>query len=198
MNIVTKRFGLAAAVTAALALMTAGRVEASTVITLEQSGSNVVMTGSGSLNITGMTFDTSGLVNAGVTPGEAGAFPGALSANVDIYLGLTGPTSFGSGGFISASSGSGGLFGVQGNGGFLEVPMGYVSGASLSATDTFNNKTLSGLGLTPGTYTFNLPHDTLTVEIGVAAVPEPSTLTMASIGALTLAGCARRRRRVRA
>ena len=68
-------------------------------ITLEQVGSNVIGTGSGAINLTGLTFlnsntqlsgviASSGLLNTGPTGGVV----------VDVYIGATGPTSFGSGG----------------------------------------------------------------------------------------------------
>ncbi len=175
------------AASAVLALTTTGRVEASVDITIEQVGSNVVLTGSGSLNITGLSFAGTFTVGSGVGGAGALAFVGPTFATVDDYSGLTGPSSFGSGVFTFASSGSGDLFGAyyEASGSILEVPKGYVSGSILSGTATFAHKTLSELGLTNGTYTFNLPNDSLTVQIGPAAtaVPEPSTAIVAAFGA---------------
>jgi hypothetical protein len=76
---------------------------------------------------------------------------------------------------------------IFGNATEVVVPLGYVSGTPLSATDTWSNATISSLGLNPGTYTWTWgdgPHaDSLTVQIGAAAVPEPSTAIVAVVGA---------------
>jgi hypothetical protein len=48
------------------------------------------------------------------------------------------------------------------------------------------------LGLTPGTYTYTWgtgPDQSLTVQIGSAAVPEPSTAILAAIGAVAFGTC---------
>ena len=118
-----------------------------------------------------------------------------------IIEGATGPTSFGSSGITSASSGSGDFFSdVDGS---IGVPQGYVSGTHLSATDTCAGQTLSGLGLTLGTYTYTRgtggPDHTLTVQIGPAAtaVPEPSSALVAGFGVLAGPGVWARRRRAR-
>jgi VPDSG-CTERM motif len=60
--------------------------------------------------------------------------------------------SFGSGGNFFPSTSSGDFVGIAVIGGFIFVPQGYVSGAALSDSMTFNNATFASLGLTPGTY----------------------------------------------
>jgi hypothetical protein len=202
MNILAKRFGLAVAV-AALGLVAGagGRAEGGEIITFRQVGTDVVETGAGSLNLTGTPFfgtdsPSPSQTNSNLAVTLMGPVPGV---QYDDYRGLEGPQTFGLGtpfGAVFASSGSGDMFGLSGDLGFVFVPHGYVSGASLSATDTYANQTFSSLGLTPGIYNYTLPSDTLTVEIG-AAVPEPSTLALAGIGGLVLAGYAWRRRRAR-
>ena len=74
------------------------------------------------------------------------------SANVTFFSGFSGPTSFGSGNGDIASSGSGDLVGIVGLFGQLSVPDGYVSGAALLSSATWNNATFASLGVTPGTY----------------------------------------------
>ena len=74
------------------------------------------------------------------------------------------------------------------------MPQGYVSGTDLGiSTDTWNNQTLSSLGLTPGTYTWTwgtAPHaDSLALQI---TVPEPASFSL-----LAIAGLAMLRRRAR-
>src|ERR1051325_5114128 len=72
------------------------------IVTLEQVGSDVVATGSGAINLTGLTFVSSGI---GLTPGIVPGFgaitmgPSGPSVNTDTYRGFTGPMRFGGGGF---------------------------------------------------------------------------------------------------
>jgi hypothetical protein len=165
----------------------AGTADAGVIIDVYQSGSNVVASGSGSINLSGLTFVGTFTSDPGVTPIRANMYVGSGGA-LDFYSGASGPASFGSGGPTSASSGTGGTFGVNGIGGNIIVPHGYVSGSSLSGSDTYDNTTIAGLGLTPGTYTYTwvsitgpLVDDSLTVNI--ASVPEPSSLVMACMAA---------------
>ena len=133
-------------------------------ITLAQVGSNVVATGSGPINLTGLTFAGSGqaIGGAGILPVPPKIQTGPTGlVNFDLYRGLvTGPTSFGGAGSVApASSGSGDFVGINvfnfdgvGPNGLLIVPQGYVSGAALSDSMTFNNATFASLGVIPGTY----------------------------------------------
>jgi hypothetical protein len=146
-------------------------------------GSNVVATGSGTIDLTGLTPYTSGTETAFVAPDSGTIYTGPASVvSVDFYLGFRGPTSFGSGVLVvAASSGSGGLAGIGGGDGLLGVPGGYVSGGSLSDTSTYDNQTLSSLGVTPGTYEWTWGsgvNQNFTLDIVAAAVPEPSSLLL--------------------
>jgi hypothetical protein len=101
-----KRFKLPC-VTAALVLLVTGGARAGYTVTLEQVGSNVVATGSGTINLTDLTYNSSNMVVAGISPhlGEIVIGPGGLA--VDNYTGFTGPTTFGSGGTSLSSGGRG-------------------------------------------------------------------------------------------
>ena len=144
-------------------------------VTLQQIGSNVVATGSGPINLTGLTLQFSGPTDNGVGINAAlGIIDGAVGkANTDLYNGFTGPASFGSGGMFFANTGSGDFVVIQGLLGlaaFLYVPQGYVSGAALSDSMTFNNATFASLGVIPGTYVWTwgtgLPNQNFTLHIG--------------------------------
>src|SRR6266487_2921586 len=131
-------------------------------VTLQQVGPNVVATGSGAINLTGLTFFQSGSLDPQVSPysvllplhGIIGISTGPTSSNVDIYSSPTGPTSFGTGGPTAASSGSGDMVGIARIfwGSSLSVPTGYVSGTALSGMAIYTGKTFATLGVTPGTY----------------------------------------------
>jgi hypothetical protein len=148
------------------------------IATFNEIGTDVVATGSGSLDITvfgGLPGNFSGgavenpsfgLLILGTT-----SPPGAL---FDGYSGgISGPTSFGSGGGVNAKLGGGSMVGINGNFGVLFVPKGYVSGASLTSTDTWSNASFASLGMTPGTYTWTwgtgMNADSLILQIGAAS-----------------------------
>jgi PEP-CTERM motif len=176
---------------AALPILTATLAEpaeASVLIDIYQTGGNVVATGSGTIDLTGLTFDFSAAVGGmgAVVPFDGIAAVGPDNV-ADVYTGVSGPASFGPGATTFGSSGSGDAFGVAASllpSPVLFVPEGYVSGTALSGSSTFASETIASLGLAPGTYvyTWAIPGsigDSLTVNIGV---PEPSTWAMMLIG----------------
>jgi len=168
---------------------------ANLVININQVGSDVVAIGSGTLNtshLAGNGFIGTDFIEANT----ARIIFGAIGSG-DTYL-ISGPANFGAGSFVAASSASGDLFGLIGFGDVL-VPRGYISGALLSGTDTFDNATISSLGLAPGTYVYTLAGsepDSVTVQIGVSAVPEPSTWAMVILGFAGLGFMGYRRRKI--
>jgi hypothetical protein len=93
-------------------------------VTLEQMGSNVVATGSGPINLTGLTFLRPNLnTSAGIWANMGLIGTGStFGAEVDLYNGFTGPTSFGSGNLFNANTGSGDAVGIAGRGVVLGVP----------------------------------------------------------------------------
>ena len=126
-------------------------------VTLQQMGANVVANGSGAINLTGLTFFLPGIdFTARIWAGGGVIITGPPggSGDVDLYTGFTGPTSFGSGFFFFPNTGSGDIVGIdaQGFGGLLAVPPGYLSGAALSDSKTFNNATFASLGMTPSIF----------------------------------------------
>src|SRR5439155_1086429 len=146
-------------------LLSVRPAQAGYTVTLQQVGPNVVATGSGAIDLTGLTFNSSASLNPLIgnffgLPARRGCriSTGPTSSSVDSYVGgLSGPTSFGSGG-APASSGSGDMVGINAVSSFeftgvlLSVPRGYVSGTALSDSATYSDASLATLGVTPGTY----------------------------------------------
>jgi hypothetical protein len=165
-------------------------------ITLEELGSNVVATGSGPLDLTGLSFDFPSFQSAGINPNGAVIVTGS-SGPADFYTGFTGPTSFGSGSTTAASSSSGPLVGIAGVNGFLMVPQGYASGDPLSDSATYTGATFASLGVTPGTYVWTwgtgLENQNFTLIIGGAGVPDGgSTVSLLGCALLGLAALRRK------
>lgn len=159
-------------------------------MTLTQEGSNVVASGSGAIDLTGLTSE------GGFGSGPAALYPSLgyvntgpiTSVALDAYTGFTGPTSFGTGSFTGASSGSGDSAEIIGSSGtygvpLLWVPGGYVSGTALSDTSTYDNTTFSSLGVTPGTYewTWGTGADQ-NFTLQITSTPESSSLLLLALG----------------
>ncbi len=158
------------------------------VVVLQQEAGGVVATGSGSIDLTGLTFleSTSG-TGAFAVPDQAVIATGAFS-DIDGYTGFTGPTSFGPGfGLLSniplATGDDVEIFGNPDHLGRLElfVPHNYVNETPLSDTALYNGESLSSIGATPGTYEWKWgtgPDQNFTLDV----VPEPSTWIMMLAG----------------
>ena len=148
-------------------------------ITLQEVGANVVVTGSGSLNL-------AALVPAGgvlgwpntLLPDNGTVGVGPLTADCTLYVGnVTFPMSIGTGSFVAPSSGSGSFVGTVG-GGYLVVPLRYVSGNPLGeSASTFAGRTFADLGLAPGEYVWSWGEgstaDSLIVRVGAPTPPPP-------------------------
>ena len=170
--------------------------DASIIITAVQQGNDVVFTGSGSINLTGLTFSYKDSEEYPTSAYLQADIPGVIlgSGIADHYGYISdGPNNFGpgAGGTVPASAYSGNPFGFDY--GSLVVPSGYTSGSPLSGTATFGNKTFADIGITPGTYTWTVPNDSITLNINNAnAVPEPSTYALLCIS-LGVVGYAQKR-----
>lgn len=164
-----------------------------------QSRTDVIAVGSGSINTTALQFaarDQFSLPR--IHPSSVGFLAmGDIRYGIDTaYYGLSGPMSFGTGGWTNAPFNTatgllvflvtpqtipGGLLAGQ-----VGVPNNYVSGTQLgTSTATWKNTTLDALGVTIGTYTWTwgsgATADSYTLYVGQApssAVPEPGTLAL--------------------
>ena len=160
--------------------LSARPAQAGYIVTLNQVGPDVVATGIGPIDLTGLFFDANVSTGSNIQADAAVIFTGpATSSNGSRYAGIGGPTSFGTAASTTfASSGSGDLVGIIGKYGYLIVPMGYVSGTALSDSSTYNSKTFSSLGVTPGTYEWTWGrgvNQNVTLRIGVAVPDSGST-----------------------
>jgi len=193
--------GIASLGAAMLIGLSALSAQAGYVVDLTQVGSDVVVSGSGAIDLSGLTFLGSlGGPSSLINPGEGIILTGPAAFLGDQYTGTTGPTSFGGGSIAFAGSGSGDEVGIFfGN---LVVPQGYLSDSPLSDTATYDSQTFSSLGATPGTYKWTWgtgANQNFTLVIGTA-IPEPSTWAMmligfAGLGFMGYRSAGRRRRR---
>ena len=160
-----------------------------------QVGNNVVSTGSGTIDLTGLTQNSnSTLISASVDASSGSDSVGSALQDITFYGGAAGPEYLGTGGSVLSSLGTGNAVGaLRGNSGGDEifVPKGFVSGGSLFGTATYDNATFASLELTPGTYTYtwNMPGDSLVIIIGGTStpVPEPASLAVLGVGIVVAA-----------
>ena len=203
MKMPTTKF-LATALALALCVTAAvpSRSRAEFNISVQEVGADVVVTGSGSANLSALTLVSRQSYDAIIFPSGPGLLVGAAGMQAaDDYQSIFGPGSFGTGGFAMATSGSGQRFGLNALSPtqlLLNVPRDYVSGTALSSTSTYVGKTFASLGLTPGTYRYTwgteATADSMTILVVARAVPEPASLSLALLGGLFWIGCGVRRR----
>ena len=199
-----RRLAVSTLVTLASAV-TAVTAQAAYIATATEIGDDVVFNGSGTLNVAGMgifieSVNSTGLVDPDtfVTVGPSAAVPATYYSPFN----FSGPSTIGPGeSLFIPGSGSGDISGV----GFtpperplIFVPVGYISGATLSGTMTFADQTFSSMGLTPGTsvWAWESPGqaaDSFTLNVG--AVPVPAAVWLFGSGLLGLIGVARRKAR---
>ncbi len=153
--------------------------QAGYIVTLEQVGSDVVATGSGALDLSGLMGPNTDFGAGTVAPSEARILIGATGFFEDFtgFSTISGPTSFGSGGGSPPFRGTGDHVGIDGLQQLLFVPQNYVSGTPLSSSATWPFQTFTSLGVTPGTYVWTWgpgANQNFTLEI---KFPTPNKIT---------------------
>jgi hypothetical protein len=178
---------LLCAATASL-LIVGPAAQAGFTVTLQQVGPNVVATGSGAIDLAGLSSFGSSFFSPEMYPAH-GIMGTGPSGTIDLYSGLSGPASFGPGfgGFPSTTSGDSVFledFGIS-----IFVPQGYVSGTSLSSSATYSG-TFASLNVTPGTYEWTWgtgPNQNYTLTIPTFRVPDSgSTVALLFVGLAAL------------
>ena len=175
-----------------LLLTTASAADAAMILRLEEVGGDVVVRGSGSINLDGLTPEGIDNTYANIftdIQAYAGPAPEVPDGHVKFWSGLTGgaPTISNSGDFIepdhSSSASYGNLFGIVSqdtregsNFGLplLVLPQEYLSGTVLSGTSRFSGQTFTTMGITRRTLTWTLlSADTVTITTDAEPVPAP-------------------------
>jgi hypothetical protein len=172
------------------------------VMTAVESGDDVVISFSGTLDITGLTpFATDTFGSSRMRATDSLIHFRGTTGSLDSYSSVfsSSPFSIGAGALTSATSSAGDVaFGVSRSNLWLERNTDSTFWQSTrSGSMTFANNTLAGLGITPGTYNWvlnNTAADTITLT-ATQAVPEPSSLVLFGGGGVAFA-CAAYRRRV--
>jgi hypothetical protein len=191
------------------ALIGAGSARALVVVTVSEVWGDVVMNGSGSLNVSALTYIGGTAISYGIDP-ITSTFLANYGPQTSLYQGqFSLPTNLGPGtANILPSSGSGDSFGIAfyadvAGGTYVQTPTlfapnggGYTNGAPIISTSIYSGHTIASLGLTPGNYTWSwgsgATADSITMQIGSpAAVPGPLPV----LGAAAALAWSRRLRR---
>jgi hypothetical protein len=172
-------------------------------VTIQDSGTNLVVASSGTLNSGVCTSIPTGFTSNfnGIDPSVSNLAFGAVSSAQDQCAGttITPTTGFGTGGQLSATANTGVSYYFRPDIGFWG-PSGWNSGTAMTASMTFPNTSLAGMGITPGTYVYTFSNgattDTLTIN-AVAPPPPTPTPTLSEWGrmillALIVLACGRR------
>lgn len=178
--------------------------DAAFIAEMKQVGANVVVNGSGTINLSGAR--PGNLIGFGEGPGSINpaqtrfSFGGDAGTQTVFFFDVTKPASFGSGGLAEADSRSG--IGLSFIGLSLIIESTYVSGTQTSASMTFLNESLGDLGVTPGSYVWSWgsaeasTFETFTLNIidpdAPIAVPAPGALGLFGIGLVGLIAARRR------
>ena len=185
---------------AAVALTAASIAQASVIVDVTESNSNVYFQWNGSLDLAG-AVKYGGTMGGGANYVSTGisAFQLFMAGSNQRYSLSSGPvpslgsTDYGYHYFDSASATAYKTFAFDSDGNYVTLAATnlYLSGGLLEGTSTLLNHTISGIGLQGGVYTWTLAGSGDKIVMNV--VPEPSTWAMIGAGVLGLLAMRRRR-----
>ncbi|EPX78848.1 VPLPA-CTERM sorting domain-containing protein [Salipiger mucosus] len=198
--------------------LTAGDADASVVIDITQTGSDVVATYSGSLDLSALAHDFTWSQTRGEISGDPLHFYSFDSAESGNYYGYLGEMTFASSGLIDTTTSSttdasaiaGDNFGFHDHSdtmagyGYVYVPEAYANGSQIDGSVTFAGATLASLGLNAGIFSdvaswgSGSTFDSISVNVSIAAVPLPASFPLALAGLGALGALRRSRRKARA
>lgn len=217
-----RRGWILAAIAAGGLAATAERARADFVFSMAQVGSDVVLTGQGSMYVNELFNDMlpePTLIRPQVNPGAPSVSLSVLTLDtVDAYtiiLGepdlpftITGPNNFGTGGAGNGAEGGSSDsfgFGFAGSGSdrrfSIFVPQGYAGStlpALLENSTTFFNQTYASLGIAPGSYSWTMTSalepltESISLTVAPAPIPLPPTALLLAGGLVALAALRRR------
>jgi len=175
-----------------LALFVTATANADLIFAFNQVGTDVVLSANGDVTFTispssgAVSSFSQGAIGGGTGPGLA--VGSATATSVDVYDHWNKFNSVPAFSDLTtkflATTGSGDTFGFSGS--QIYVPTGYVNGTSLSGTATWKNTTLADLGIPSGYENMAMWNNGAiwaTITAPAVAVPEPSTMALAGIGA---------------
>ena len=171
-----------------------GNADAAMIINIEEVGSDVVASYSGSWDSWTKTGDAVSSSKYIAAPSAFHNLQGGQDQMSESPMTLTLGTWTDT--FTAASSFTGDPFGFTANVGSLWAPVGYVAGESLSGSLIFNGTDVVTMGFTPGEIgVFSGGGNTVNYSVsGPAAVPEPGTWAAAALLAAGAAFARWRRR----
>ena len=158
-------------------LIVSPAAQAGYIVTLQQVGPNVVATGSGAIDLTGLISNGRFPVFPGINPSQGFIETGPTGSGT-VLGGFTGPPIFGSGGARSTSTDSGDIVGIIPRNNLLIVPDNYISDSPLSSSATWDSATLASLDVTPGTYVWTWgsgANQNFTLQIPAVSAPDSGT-----------------------
>ena len=174
-------------------LLTQGQAKAVLNYNIFESGGNVVVQTSGSLDLTGAGPATPNTSNCLGTSGLIGSAIGVLCtgpgpATPVLSYAIAGPSSFsGPVGFTQASSASGIPTFLWGATSAFRIDSNYIQTTPIVGSATYNGQTLASLGFTTtgliGTWTINGTSESIQVFIGPPANSVPGPLPLLGAGA---------------
>lgn len=195
-------------VSSVFASLRPGTADAGMIVNIEQQGSDVVASYSGSIDLTGIGFQTitlsSSVNRIAASQGEVSFLNGVANRASLTFQGknpwTVAPSAFGTNNTVffadTVSVAAGNAFGFNASGFYIESS--YVSGTTISGSMTFENEILASMGINAGVGIMNATFssgDTLTVN---TAVPEPTSVALlfTGVAGCVAAGGMRRRRRL--